>query len=174
MGTFDNIITPEFKQLHIDAITEVVRANAVDCTLIYGGTLFTDCPNCIYDSASNKSSGRFQAGGSQPFTGICPICVGAGKLKSEQTDDVSLAVIYNHKDWIPIGPSIGNPNGYVQTIGLAAVVNQLKTAKELIVNTDISSDYSIRQRYERSGEPQFCGFGHATIVVTMWKRIENL
>jgi hypothetical protein len=159
MGAFDNIITPAFKQLHADAITEVVRANAVDCTVISGGTLFTDCPNCIYDGAANKSSGRFQAGGSQVFTGICPICLGSGKLKSEQSASVSLAVIYNHKDWIIMAPNINNPNGYVQTIGLAALVNQLKKAKELIVNTDISDDYSIRQRMSGLENPNFVDLG---------------
>lgn len=167
---FAGLINNRFKQLYIDAITEVIRGYSVTCTLIYGQTLFTDCPNCIFDPISGRSSGRYQTGGSSPFTGVCPICFGAGRLASESTSTISLAVVYNYKEWIPM-MHVQSPNGYVQTISAADTIEDLKRAKEIIVDTSLAEH--VRQRFERASEPQPYGIGDATVIATMWKRIEN-
>lgn len=168
---FDGLITTQFKQLHADAITELVTGAAVPCQLIYGQTLFTDCPNCIYDPIGNKSSGRYQTGGPTQFTGVCPVCFGVGKFADEQTTDINLSVIYDYKHWLQVPVEINSPKGYIQTLSVLATMDEIKEAKELIANTDLNS--YVRSRFERYGEPQPCGFGQATIIVTMWKRIEN-
>ena len=168
---FSGIINSDFKNLHANAITELVTGCAVPCTLVYGQTLFTDCPNCLLNVVGNKSSNRYQAGGPTPFVGICPVCNGAGKIPTEQTASIDLAIIYDYREWINIGIEIGSPLGYVQSLSLLKTLDDLKEAKELIVDTNISK--YVNQRFERVGEPQPCGFGQATIVVTMWKRIES-
>ena len=171
MNMFDGLITDSIKQLHADAMTELVTATAIECSLIFGQTLFTDCPNCIFDPVANKSSNRYQTGGLYPFQGICPLCHGVGKFPDEQTATVNLCLIYNYKDWMPIVAPVNSPEGYIQTLSLLNTLDNLKQAKEMIADTSLVS--SVRQRFERYGEPQPCGFGQATIIATMWKRIEN-
>lgn len=171
MSDFTGLITDEFKQLHADMITELVTSCTVECQLIYGQTLFEDCPNCLYDPIGNKSSNRYQTGGPAPFTGICPICFGQGKIPNEQTTDIDLVIIYDYKSWVPTGIKYESPFGYVQSLSLLNTMNDIKRAKEILVDTSLDS--SVRQRFERAGEPQPCGFGAATIIATMWKRIEN-
>ena len=144
--------------LHIDGIHKYVASN-----------YWTN--NCLLNVVGNKSSNRYQAGGPTPFVGICPVCNGAGKIPTEQTASIDLAIIYDYREWINIGIEIGSPLGYVQSLSLLKTLDDLKEAKELIVDTNISK--YVNQRFERVGEPQPCGFGQATIVVTMWKRIES-
>ena len=168
---FSGLINTQFKQLHAQAISELVTGTSIECELIFGQTLFADCPNCIFDPVGNKSSNIYQAGGPTPFHGICPTCNGVGKFPDEQTETIDLALIYNYKDWLPLSIQINSPEGYVQTLSLLNTLDKLKQAKEIIVDTSLEA--SVRQRFERYGEPQPCGFGQATIIVTMWSRIEN-
>jgi hypothetical protein len=168
---FNGLITTQFKQLHADAITELVTGCAVPCQLIYGNTLFTDCVNCIYDPIGNKSSNRYLTGGPSPFTGVCPVCFGQGKIPSEHTESISLSVIYDYKSWLPTPVEVNSPKGFIQTLSVLATMDEIKEAKEIIANTDLNS--YVKSRFERYGEPQPCGLGQATIIATMWKRIEN-
>ena len=96
---FEGIITAEFKQLFKDAITALLEDTAltVPCQLIYGGTKWTDCPNCLFSPATNKSTGIYTVGGPVPFyTGVCPYCNGAGRLSEEDTENIYLVtqIIY--------------------------------------------------------------------------------
>lgn len=170
MSDFTGLITSEMKQMHADAITEVVRACAVACTLYYGETKWTDCPNCIFSPILNASSGQYEPGGPVYFTGICPWCKGAGRIFEERTLDIQLAPVYDFKQWIPIGVEVGTPNSAVQTLSLLSTFDELTRAKEVVIDTSLPST---EQRFERQGEPQPCGFGQSTIIVTMWERIKN-
>jgi len=172
MSIFTGLISSAFKQLHADAIIEVVRGSAIPCTLVYANPPSTTCPNCIFDNAGNKSSGRYKAGGAQTFVGICPICLGRGILIVETSVSIDLALIYDSKSWIPLRTGVNSPLGFVQTLSLLSTMDDIKKAKELITDVvDLSTQ--VRQRFERYGEPETCGFGQSTIIATMWKRIEN-
>lgn len=173
MSEFTGLISDEFKQFHIDMIAEVLRGCNVPCQLIYGNTQFTDCPNCIFDSVSGRSSGRYQTSGPIPFTsGTCPYCNGIGKIPTESTDTINLCPIYDYKSWIPtINSNVVSPNGYVQTLSVFSTYSTLQRAKEIIINTDTTS--IVRARFERNGDPQPCGMGSSSFIATMWKRIEH-
>jgi len=172
MSDFTGMIDATFKQLHIDMITEVIRACAVTCTLSFGVTLWTDCANCIFDPIGNKSSNRYQTGGPAAFTvGICPMCAGAGKIPDVQTSTVSLAPIYDYKSWIPMTTKVQSPNGFIQTVSLFSTYAELTQAKEVIVDTAI--DTTVRSKFERYGKPEMCGLGSSSFVLVMWKLIEN-
>lgn len=173
MGQFDNLITDEHKQMHVDAITEVLRACSVTCTLEYG-TRSIDCPNCIYDSRTGKSTNRYQTSpaGPIPFTfGVCPYCNGEGKLLQEETQSVDLCPIYDYQSWYPMTIRIESPLGFVQTMSPFSLRKQLIRAKSIIIDTAI--DTSTRPRFERWGEPEPCGFGGSDFIVMMWRRVEN-
>lgn len=173
MSDFTGLISAEFKQLHIDMITEVIRGSSVICSLVRGNTKFTDCPNCVYDSVNQRSSNRYQSGGPIAFTfGVCPYCHGIGKVPSEQISTISLAPIYDYKHWVPgLAANVQSPYGFVQTLSLFNTYDDLKEAKEIIIDTSINSQ--VKARFERYQEPQPCGLGSSSFIMTLWKRIEN-
>ena len=173
MSNFTNLISDDFKQLHVDMITETLRGCSVPCQLIYGITKWSDCPNCTFNQSTGKSSGRYQAGGPIPFTfGVCPYCAGRGRIGEEQTENIDLCPIYDYRSWIKtISSAVKSPEGFIQTMCVFENYEKILQAKEIIINTSIVDN--VRSRFERHGEPEPCGFGNASFLVTMWKRIEN-
>ena len=165
---FSGIISAAFKQLHVDAMTELVTNCAVPCQIIYGDTLWEDCQNCLTSPMGTNYYDSIN--GSTPFSGICPVCNGKGRISTESTETINLSPIYNYKEWIDIGVPIQVPNGIVQTLSLFNTYEELRRAKQLIINTDINS--YVKSRFEKYAEPHPCGLGAATIVVAFWKRIE--
>ena len=174
MSDFTGLIGDDFVQLHIDMMTEIISACSVECTAIYGVTLYDDCPNCVFDPIGNKSANRYQTGGPAPFTvGQCPLCAGAGKIANEQTETICLAPIYDYKSWIPgITSNVQSPYGFVQTLSMFDdTYDTIRQVKEIILDTSLDSH--VKARFEKHGEPYPCGLGHTKVVVAMWKRIEN-
>lgn len=173
MNYFDGLISDQFKQFHVDMITEVIRGCSVECTLIYGTTLYIDCANCIFDPIGNKSSNRYQSGGPAEFTvGVCPMCAGTGKIPQDQTDIINLCPIYDYKRWLfSQGADIASPQGFVQTISAFSTFESIVQAKEILIDNSISAN--VRARFERYREPQPCGLGGSEFIGTIWKRIEN-
>ena len=173
MTIFTGLISEDLQNFHRDMIIEVLRACSVSCTISYGVTKYDDCDNCVFDPIGNKSANRYQSGGPAPFTvGNCPLCAGAGKIATETTDTISLAVLYDFKDWLPLGVNVQSPKGYIQTIGIwDDVYTKITRAKDILVNTGLSEDVNFK--FEKYGEPWPCSFGHNHFCVAMWKRIEN-
>lgn len=173
MSDFTGLISPEFKQLHIDMITELIRGNSVPCLLYFGITRYNDCPNCQFNPIGNISSNRYETGGPSPFTtGVCPMCSGAGKIPDEQTESINLCPIYDYKSWIPTSVNVQSPDGFVQIISVFSTYENLSNAKEIIINTDITTN--VRSRFEKHSEPEPCGLGTSSFISTIWKRIENV
>lgn len=170
---FDGIITDQFKEMHQQAISEVIRGCQRPCRLIYRGSKFEDCPNCVYDPIGRKSSNRYESGGPMPFgVGICPMCQGTGKIESLITTDIDLCPIWDHRSWIPqLSKVVNTPEGYVMTMSAITTYDELKEAAEVIIDTD-AENYS-RNKYVRHSEPEICGFGRADFVFVLWKRIEG-
>lgn len=173
MSDFTGLITSTMKTTHVDMITEVLRGCSVPCTLYFGDTKYTDCPNCIYDPINKRSSGRYQSGGPIVFSnGACPYCHGAGRIPQDDSENLSLCPIYDYRSWIPtISSNVQSPEGYVQTMSVFSTRKLIVRAKEIIIDTTITS--SVRTRMEKHGEPEICGLGGSDFVITMWKRIEN-
>ena len=170
---FNGLISTQFKQLHKNAIIEVLRGCGVPCQVVFGTTKFEDCPNCKFDNIGNRSSGIYEPGGPTPFQfGICPVCNGLGRIPNDTSEAITLCPVYDYKQWIPmINSSVRSPNGYVQTISVFSTYSTLKRSKEIIINTDITT--TVKSRFEREGDPEPCGIGTADFVITLWKRIEG-
>jgi hypothetical protein len=179
---FSGIITSGMKDLHKNMIDALLEDDALTrpCQLIYGDTKFTLCPNCLYDPKLKRSSNRYQAGGPVPFPSgqLCPYCRGIGMMPDEQTETLYMAVLWNYKDWFPMGNTsspVGNtPHfgwGKVQTMSkFDATYSKLVRTKEIIVDTDIEA--TTRERFVREGAPFPCGFGASNYVFTMWAKTE--
>jgi len=169
------LISSAFKQLYITAINQLLADDAltVPCTLVYGDTKWTDCPNCKL-LPNGRSSNIYQTGGPLPFThGVCEYCHGVGRLPETSEDSVYLAVIFDSKSWIKWSKesvSPHSPASFVQTISkFAETYTKLKKAKYVVMDTNIEDN--TRSRYERFAEPEPVGLGASTYVITMWKRI---
>lgn len=170
---FSGIISTQLKATFknmIDALLEDA-ALTVPCQFIYGVTKYTQCTNCVYNAATGKSSNIYLSGGAVPFNqGTCPVCNGEGKISVVTTEDgIYMGVIYNHKKWLPMkGSSVLTPEDYVQTVCSISLLPKIMKAKEIIVNTDIST--YVKQRFVLQGEPQPGGFGEDDYIFAMWKR----
>lgn len=146
-------------------------ALTLPCTLVYGDTNFTPCPNCIYDTLLRKSSNRYKQGGPVPFQfgTVCPYCGGKGLIATTSSEELYMAVIWDYKSWINIDLSVHTPDGKVQTLSKIDTFPQVKRAKEIIIANNIQN-YAVH-RFQRANEPQPCGFGATNYIATLWKRI---
>jgi len=176
MGAFENIITPEMKTLFTDAIDALLEDDAcmVPCTLVYEGTKWEDCPNCIFSPTTGASSNQYQSGGPMPFyTGSCPYCGGRGRIEQEQTETIYLMPIWDYSSWIGWNASAANtryPDGAVQTMSKLNTLAKIKKTNEIIIATD-AQKYT-EHRMTRDGEPNICGFGASSYIFTIWKHMK--
>ena len=175
MSSFTGIITSQFKTLFTDMIDALLEDSAltVPCQLIFTNTQFTECPNCIYDSQSGRSSNLYNDTGPISFDqGVCPYCHGIGSVVTDNTLNLNLMVLWNYKDWIGwngIPDDTGMAFGQVQTISKISTLPDIKNAQEIIIDTDIQ--HYVKHRFQRSSEPNPVGLGADSYIATMWKRV---
>ncbi len=62
------------------------------------------------------------------------------------------------------------PEGGVQTMCSITYLDNVKKAKEIIVDTNIQS-YT-EHRMSRGGEPSICGFGASLYIHTIWEHMK--
>ena len=171
---FAGLISTAIKNDFDNAIKALLESGttgtAVKCRLNFGTSKFTLCENCIYDPIGKKSSNRYITGGPVPFANgqICPLCNGAGRIAQDNSEEIDLAVIWDHKSWIDLGVNINAPEGYAQTISEISSLPKIKKAKDVIFSIDIEK-HAIH-RFVRYGEPTPMGIGRDSFVVTMWQR----
>ena len=171
---FSNIISADFKQLYNDAIDSILENNAltVPCTLRYSGEQFTTlCTNCIYDPISKLSANKYNGTGPKSFAEgtICPVCQGIGLKKSDATETIYLAVIFDSKYWLNwSSDTVKIADGMVQTICKASLAPKIKNANEIVFDTNIEPYGSFV--YERAGDINPAGLGSNRYIFTMWNR----
>jgi len=177
MTDFTGIITSDMKALHKNAIDALLEDTALTrpCQLIYSGSKFTSCPNCIEDVIGKKSANRYETGGPIPFPDgqICPYCQGRGRVVVEATETLYLMVIWDSKDFIGFrGAHMDDArdlNGMVQTLSsFATTYSKLKKANYIIFDTDISTQ--TKEKYTRASTPAPIGWGNDDFVITLWER----
>jgi hypothetical protein len=172
MGQFDGIISTEMKTLYRDMIDALIKSDGLStpCRFIYGGTKYTNCPNCVFNSITGKSNNTYTPGGPVPFYhGTCPYCNGEGRVAVDATvPAVYMLVVWNYKKWLPMAVPVANPEGMIQTISSYDLIPSIKKAKEIVVDTNIEK--FVRHRFIREGEPNPGGFGGSDYALTLWKR----
>lgn len=170
---FDNLINDQFKQIFDDAISSLLKENAlsIPCMIKYGVSNPVLCENCIFDAVSNRSSNVYNNSGPSPFPqySICPVCNGKGMLEYDSTEIVHLGVIFDSKYFINWNSkTINIPDGAVQTICRIELLPKIKNANSIIFDTTLS-EYG-NYEYIRDGEPNPCGLGRNSFMTTMWKK----
>lgn len=171
---FAGIITPQLHWVFTNAIDALLQdcALVTPCRFVFSGAQLVECPNCV--------GGIYKPNGGFPFPRgkICPACQGR-RIEVEDTEDVSLMLIYDSRRWMILNRKTGfststnnaavvTPNMYLETMCRVELYPKLKGCKHLIVDT-CNENYSLNQ-YSRVGEPEPLGFGKMEYVITAWQR----
>ena len=165
-----NDLTP-LKDLYNQTIDILLASTGLTtpCTLVYESTKLQQCPNCIYDTISKKSSNRYKTGGPLIFANgqTCPYCLGKGITSdSLSEEEVYFALLTNAKDFMGL---INEPNIAAQTICSIEYLDRIRKCSKIIFNTNISNlSNNIFVRYN---EPQPVGLGDNRYIFTNWARL---
>jgi len=171
---FENILTPQFKQIFKDSIDTIISANglSVPCTIKFDSASKELCYNCIFDSISNRSANipKDNAPISFPRQTICPVCNGNGILETAKKETINLSIIFDHKYWINVGPNVVNlSDGMVQSLCDISLLPKIKNCQEMIMDTDLSN-YG-NYRYIIAGDPTPVGLDSHDYIITLWKKL---
>lgn len=141
-----------------------------DCTLIYPDK-YTECPNCIFNNQTKRSSGVYKAGGPQSFSNtICPVCFGIGRLQERVTAAIKLRVYFSAKEWKELGINVADPDGIAVCIGYMDDLDKLeKATKILVINTLEKRKFT----YTREGEALPYGFRRDRYFIQKLKRVQG-
>lgn len=176
MNMFSGIIDSAFKQTFKDAINALLEDTAltVPCKLVFENTKLQDCPNCIYDTLSRRSSNQYQLGGPLPFINgqICPYCNGAGSLSYSSEENIYLGII--KPVFFNMAPleleTVNFVDGKIQSLCGIQYYAKIKNANHIIIDTNIT-DLSLN-KYIRYRDPIPMGFGDNSYIVTTWQGVQ--
>lgn len=170
---FSGIIDSSAKTLFNNMIDAILYDDSltVPCTLVYGDSKWTMCPNCTYSPVLGRSAGLYTSGGPEPFPdgSVCPYCNGKGKVADAAEESVSLAVIFGKSEWKTqlMDTTQKQPKFDAQTLSsLSGTYKKIKRAKYLILDSDISDE--VREKFTLDGEPIPCGFGDNRYILCNW------
>jgi hypothetical protein len=158
------------KNIYANQIDQIlsIQGLTINCILDYGISKKNICPNCIFDSNTNKSSNQYKPGGPIEFDfgRLCPYCNGIGYYgENNRQEDVHLAVLWDSKSWINFSSNIQSSAGYIQTISSSDVINKLESANSLWINGD---------SYQLDGKPNYVGLGDNKYIICTWKKINAI
>jgi hypothetical protein len=141
-----------------------------ECEFNFGVSKKNICPNCIYDVALKKSSGKYKNGGPISFAlgQICPYCNGIGFYGEEKFTVGYLAIIWDYKKWINPPPTINNPEGFIQTICDKTYLSTIKQCKDITV---IHNQAGSNPIFKLHGEPNPAGLGDNNYIFCIWEKI---
>lgn len=176
MSIFTGIITAAHKQTFKDMINALLEQTAltVPCKLVFENTKLQDCPNCLYDSISGRSSNQYESGGPIPFLSgqICPYCAGVGSLSFSSDETVYLGIIkpafFGMSQLDP--ESVNFVDGKIQSLCGIEYYAKLKNVSYIIVDTNIS-DLTL-SKFIRYRDPVPMGFGDNSFIVTTWQSVQ--
>lgn len=163
-----------FKQLQNIYNNQINSILAIDgltteCLLNYGISKKNICPNCLFDVNLKKSSNKYKPGGPVPFIlgMICPYCNGIGYYGETTSEQIYLAVLWDHKKWVSPPTNIANPDNYIQTICHKSKLAKIRQAKNITVLLNRALSNPVFELYE---EPTPAGLGDNEYLFCMWKK----
>jgi hypothetical protein len=158
------------KNIYANQIDQIlsVQGLTIKCVLDYGISKKNICPNCIFDSNTNKSSNQYKPGGPIEFDfgRLCPYCNGIGYYgENNRQEEIHLAVLWDSKSWINFSSNIQSSAGYIQTISGSDIINKLESANSLWINGD---------SYQLDGKSNYVGLGDSRYIICTWKKINAI
>lgn len=165
---FDFTIPDEMLEAYHAGIDAVLNKYSQDCRLIYPPAM-QECPNCIFDPFTERSSNRYKAGGPTPFSfGVCPYCEGEGNISVAVEENIKLRVYWNPKEWEAINIQMDVPAGSIQTKGYSSDLPKIEQCQYLIATANLEGLKTYR--FVRLAEPTPTGLKNQRYLLTMWKR----
>jgi|GEM_PF-1220613 len=176
MSIFTGIISSTHKQIFKEMISALLEDTAltVPCSAVFENTKLEDCPNCIYDAISGRSSNQYEHNGPLPFIDgqICPYCNGVGKLSFSKEESVYLGIIkpgFFNMQSLDL-ENVNFVDGKIQSLSKIETYPILKNASHIIIDTNIT-DLTIN-KYIRYRDPMPIGFGDNSFIITTWQNVQ--
>jgi hypothetical protein len=157
--------------LYQDVADSFISDLGKDCKLIFPKKQIA-CVNCLTDSLSKRSSGRYKSGGPISFTlgTICPWCNGEGYTYTEVTENIRLRVYWRPKDFLMKEIPIDKPGSVIEVRGHLTHLHKLSRAEFLEVHDNIR--HHLISRFKRMGEMVPYGLGTDRYVVGLWLKAD--
>ena len=148
------VIPDHLLDLHEVGCDAMIASLGKKCLLIYPEKV-VECTNCYYDRRERRSTNIYKTGGPKPFDNntMCPVCGGAGRSSSRQTEEITLRIYWSPKDWDTLGTTIENPEGVAQVIGYLGDLPKIERATELLLNSSIQGIKKYRCQTEGEAIP---------------------
>lgn len=150
----------------------------IKCKLVYPPNLM-ECPNCVINTMTGKSSNLYKAGGPLSFdNGVCPFCNGEGLYSSEVSEYIYLRYYANSDlggntrmgDFKVITGNVVIAVGDALTYGQLTDMPKIKRAIYCIMPYDQQGYETFK--YQLMAEPAIHGFKKNRYFKAIWKRIE--
>lgn len=128
----------------------------------------TDCPNCIFDSTTGRSSGRYKEGGPIPFTNgtTCPYCKGVGFISSNSTRDIKGLIKWNPKEFNRYSVNININTNTCRVKTFLSNVADINKAIYAVIQSDTSS--ILEQKVYLVRQPIPTGLQEDRYALTYW------
>jgi hypothetical protein len=156
-------------QDHIDALINQLGKNI----LLEFDPIITVCPNCIQDTIRQRSSGRYNGIGPEPFVRgrKCPVCKGDGVLETPETRCIKCLIKWNSKDYANKDIRYEKGRSIVRTKCLMSQAPLIQRCRTALMNYDISNQLTLRVKRLRSPVP--AGLRDKRYCITFWEIVED-
>lgn len=165
---FLSTITPAIKQQFDYAIDALIESCSRTCKLVFPRVKYIECLECIAPEHGKKGPNPYINGGRGIHTGACPTCNGSKKIAIPYEEDIELIVLFDYQEFKMIAKQVQYPEGSAATICDISLIEKLKDADYIILNTDISE--SGVHKFRRLGEPTPMGLGTDKYILTIWAK----
>lgn len=161
----------EAREVVQDVLDELIVAHGKSCKLVYPPK-FISCSNCLPDPIGNKSSNRWLTGGPMPFPAgsTCPMCNGAYKVATENSETITMVIYWNPSDWLWLPGNIRVADGMVQTRGMLSDLPKIKSCNEAVFQTNIQPYTTYRFRLN-GDVVDYANIVQDRYFLAFWKRV---
>ena len=130
-----------------------------------------DCPNCGFDPIRKRSNGIYTPGGPRPFGRgrKCPYCKGHGFLETVERKCIKCLVKWSPREVQQYGININEHKAIVRLKTHLTQADDLKRAKTVIVDADISGTVKLRAKLIKGPTP--VGLREDRYCVSFWELI---
>jgi len=131
------------------------------------------CPNCLFDTMRDRSTGIFRTGGPRPFARgrRCPWCKGNGFEESDNGKCIKALLKWNPKEASNYGIDITKHRGIVRIKTFLTEFDDLVRAETVIVNKDIQGVARFRVKLIKGPIP--VGLREDRYCISFWELIDN-
>lgn len=144
---------PKPTSLAIQYFDQLITSWGRSCLLVFQEGR-TECPNCILDVDTGRSSGIYKSGGPQNFVYgmVCPVCNGRGLIGTENSRTIKLNISGDPKRWMKqFPPRVDLSSQAILSYGFITDMPDVLRSRKVYIQTDLEGITS--QEYFLAGAP---------------------